>query len=73
MTKGQISGEHLTDYLDDSYVPVENPFEIKKERKKKKQKEEQNRLYLEELAKQVSPSDLNGSAMKTEINSLIVA
>lgn len=69
MTKGQISGEHTTDYLDDSYVPVENPIEIEKERKKKR-KEEQDRLYLEELAKQVATSDVNGSATKTEIDSL---
>lgn len=67
MTKGQLCGEHTTDYLDDSYVPVENPIEVEIERKRI-QKEEQDLLYLKELGNHVRTSDVNDSASSTEVD-----
>lgn len=49
LTKGQLVGEHTTDYLDESYVPVENPFETDEERHKKRKQELERNLKTAEI------------------------
>ncbi|KAH8772069.1 cyclohexanone monooxygenase [Hyaloscypha sp. PMI_1271] len=53
LTKGQLCGEHTTDYLDSAFVPVENPIEVEKERKKNLM-EEQCQALWEKLAKEAT-------------------
>ncbi|KAH6986625.1 cyclohexanone monooxygenase [Ilyonectria destructans] len=44
LTQGQIDGDDMTSYLDSSYVPVENPIELK--RKKRQQFEEEQEAEI---------------------------
>jgi hypothetical protein len=46
LTKAQLTGEHITDYLDTAYVPVKNPIE---EAKKKKERHDLNGASVSEV------------------------